>query len=59
MDKALPVVIICGVGMALCVGYLVFVLVKALRRKFCGGRKFNQFEIDEESLTIKLGKKKK
>lgn len=55
VEQAIPVIVICSVGMAACLGYIVYAFVKWSRRKL---GKRNTFEIDEDSLTIKLGKKK-
>lgn len=57
MEQAIPIIVICSVGMAVCLAYLIYALIKALRNKG-KFRKRNTFEIDEDSLTIKLGKKK-
>lgn len=55
MDKALPVVIVCSVGMACCVAYMVFLCIKSVRRR---PKRKHEFEIEENVLTIKLGNKK-
>lgn len=57
MEKVLPLIIICSIGIALCLAYLTFVLVKALRKKF--GKNRNRFEIEDDVLTIELDRKKK
>ena len=54
MNKVLPIVIICGIGILLSLAYIVVVSVKALRRH---PRK-REFEIEEDTLVIKLGKRK-
>ena len=56
MKQVLPVIIVCAVGIALCLAYIVGVSVKALCRR---PPKKREFEIEENVLTIKLGKKKK
>ena len=56
MEKVLPVIIICGVGIALCVAYILSLTVKALRNR---PRRKREFEIEENVLTIKLGRRKK
>ena len=55
MEKILPGIIVCGVGIALCLAYIVAVSIKAIRRS---PRK-REFEIEEDTLIIKLGKRKK
>ena len=59
MDKVLPIVIICGVGIGLAFAYIVFVLVRALMQRRNGDNPRNEFEIDDNTLTVKLGKKRK
>lgn len=56
MEQVLPVIIVCGVGIALSLAYIFSVSIKALRRR--PPRK-HEFEIEENVLTIKLGKRKK
>ena len=56
MDKILPIIIVCGVGIVLCLGYILVVSVKAIRRR---PRRKREFEIEEDVLVIKLGKKNK
>lgn len=58
MDKVLPVIIICSVGIALCLAYIVYLCVRSLRRKPPRGRRRNEFEIEDDTLVIKLGGKK-
>lgn len=58
MLKVLPIIIICSVGIAAALGYIIFVAVKAV----CNRRKKlrrNEFEIDDDTLIIRLGKKRK
>ena len=55
MKQILPVIIVCGVGIAVCLAYIVVVSVKALRRS---PRK-KEFEIEEDALVIRLGKRRK
>lgn len=57
MDKVLPIIIICSLGIAAALGYIVYAIVNAYRAK--RGKRRNEFEIDEDSLTIKLGRKRK
>lgn len=59
MDKVLPIIIICSVGIALAVAYIVFVAVRALTRGRGGKRPRNEFEIDDDTLVVKLGKRRK
>ena len=59
MNKVLPVIIICAVGIALCLGYIVYLCVLSFRRRIPRARKRNEFEIEDDALVIKLGKKKK
>ena len=56
MGKILPVIIVCGVGIVASLAYIVVVSVKALRRRPPRKR---EFEIEEDTLVIKLGKKGK
>ena len=56
MKQVLPVIIICAVGIALCLAYIVALCVKALNRR---PPKKHEFEIEENVLTIKLGKRKR
>ena len=55
MEKVLPIVIVCGIGIALSLAYIVAVGIKALRHRPPRKR---EFEIEEDVLVIKLGKKK-
>lgn len=57
MDKVLPLIVICSIGIAAAIGYIVYLIVAAFRTK--SGKRRNEFEIDEDSLTIKLGRKHK
>lgn len=59
MDKVLPIIIICCVGIGLAFAYIVFVLVRALMQKRHGTNPRNEFEIDDNTLIVKLGKKRK
>ena len=56
MEKVLPIVIVCGIGILACMAYIVVISVKALRARPRRGR---EFEIEEDVLVIELGKKKK
>ena len=55
MEKILPVIIVCGVGIVACLAYIVAVSVKAIHRR---PKRSREFEIEEDVLVIKLGKKK-
>ena len=55
MERILPVLIVCGVGIVASLAYIAVVTVKAIRRS---PRK-REFEIEEDVLVIKLGKRKK
>ena len=54
MEKVLPVIIICGVGIVACLAYIVAVCVKAIKRR---PRRVREFEIEDDVLVIKLDKK--
>ena len=56
MDKVLPIIIVCGVGIALCLAYIVLLCVRAVRRN-PPVRRTREFEIEEDVLTVKLGKR--
>ncbi len=56
MKEVLPIVIICCVGIVFCVGYLVYLLIKRCFPK--KKRKVEYFDLDTDTLTIKLGNKK-
>lgn len=58
MDKVLPVIIICSAGIALCLAYIVYLCIRSLRRRSPRRHKRNEFEIEDDTLIIKLGGKK-
>ena len=58
MNKVLPIIIVCSVGLALCLAYIVWLCVKSLRTNPHVKRK-REFEIEDDVLTIRLGKRKK
>jgi len=58
MNKVLPIIIICSVGIAAALGYIVFIAVKTLINKR-GKRPRNEFEIEDDTLTIHLHKRSK
>lgn len=57
MKEILPIIIVCAVGLAVCAFLLVLIFVRYLRRKKVFRRRSEEFEIDENTLTIKLDKK--
>lgn len=57
MDKIMPIIIVCSVGIALCLAYIVWLCVKALRANPHAKRK-REFEIEDDVLTVKLGRRK-
>ena len=57
MKKVLPIIIVCGVGIALCLAYIVFLCVKALRIN-PRSKRTHEFEIEDDVLTVKLGRRK-
>ena len=57
MNKVLPVIIVCGVGIGLCVAYILFLVVRAVRANPPARRK-HEFEIEEDVLTVTLGRRK-
>ena len=57
MKEVLPVVIGCIVGIVLCLGYLVFLLVKSIKNNH--PKKVETFDFDENTLTIDISKRKK
>ncbi len=56
MNGVLPLIIICAVGLSACLGFLGFVLVQYLRKKFFRKKKV-EYDLDDRMLTIKLSKK--
>lgn len=56
MKVALPIVIVCSVGIVACLSYIVLVCVQALRRRPPRKR---SFDIEDDVLTVKLGKRRK
>lgn len=60
MDKVIPIIVVCGIGIAAAIAYIVFVIVRAFSSRRDGAcRPLNEFEIDEDTLIIKLGKHRK
>lgn len=58
MDKVIPVIVVCSVGIAAALGYIAFVIVRSIMTKH-GARPRNEFEIEDDTLVIKLGRKRK
>lgn len=56
MKTVLPIIIVCGIGIAACFAYIVAVCVKAIKRRPPRER---EFEIEENVLTVKLGNRRK
>lgn len=56
METALPIVIVCGIGIAACLAYIVALCVMAARKRPPRKR---ELEIEENVLTVKLGKRRK
>lgn len=56
MEKVIPVFIVCGIGIAMSLAYILSLCIKALRTR---PRRKREFEIEENVLVIKLGKRKK
>ncbi len=52
MDQVMPIIAICAVGLCAAVGYLLFVAVNALRKRF--GKHSNVIEIDDDTLVVDL-----
>lgn len=57
MKEVLPIIVFCAVGLAVCVGLLVLMFVRFLRKKSIFRKKSEEFEMDESTLTINLDKK--
>lgn len=55
MQKILPIIVICSVGLAVCLGLLLFYFVRFVVRRI--KRRREVFELDENTLTIHLDKK--
>lgn len=58
MEKILPLVIICSVGIVVCLTLLVVIAVKAIKSKFMRAE-YEEIEIDDNVLTVSLKKKRK
>lgn len=57
MQQVLPIIIVCCVGLSICFGLLVFYFVRFIVRHF--KHKREEFELDENTLTINLDKKRR
>lgn len=57
MKGVLPIIIFCAVGLAVCAGLLITIFVRFLRQRNIFRKKREEFEMDENTLTIKLDKK--
>lgn len=53
MQKVLPVIIFCGVGLLGCVAFLVVTLVRFIKSR----RKKEEFTLEDNVVTIKLKKR--
>lgn len=58
MDKVLPIIVVCSVGIALCLAYIVYMCFKMLRAKL-PKRPPRELEIEDDVLTIQLKRGKK
>ncbi len=56
MNSVLPVIIVCGAGIVACLVYIAVVCVKARRKR---PRRVQEFEVEEDVLTLKLSKRRK
>ncbi|MCM1289163.1 MAG: hypothetical protein NC183_01710 [Corallococcus sp.] len=56
MGGVLPVIIVCSIGIAACFGFLGYVLVQYLRKKYSCKKRI-EYDLDDKTLTIKLDKK--
>lgn len=56
MEKILPVIIVCGVGIVACLTYIVAVCIRAIRRR---PRRVREFEIEDDVLVINLKNRNK
>lgn len=57
MDKILPIIIICSVGIAVCIALLIAILCKKTLLLVRRRRQKEVFDIDESTLTVRLEKK--
>lgn len=59
MEKVLPIIIICCVGIAAALGYIVLVLARYYMGGKRGRSRRNEFEVEDDTLVVKLGKRRK
>lgn len=59
MKEVLPIIIICSLGMAFCLAYIVLLCARAINKKRGKNNARDMFEIEDDVLTVKLGKRKK
>ncbi len=57
MNKVLPIIIICSVGITACVALLIAMLCKKILIFVRRRRQKEEFDIDESTLTVRLDKK--
>lgn len=57
MEKIMPLVIICAIGIAVCLSLLSVIAWKNIRGHFDKRHCHEVFEMDENTLTVKLDKK--
>lgn len=57
MQEVLPIIIICCVGLAICLGLLFYYFLRFIVRHF--RNRHEEFELDENVLTINLEKKRR
>ncbi len=55
MKQILPIIVICSVGLAGCLGWLVYMLVQYFRKR--RRRKVEEYDLDEKTLVINLDEK--
>ena len=57
MEKVLPIIIICCVGIAAALGYIVWVVTRYFMGSKRCNRRRNEFEVEDDTLVVKLGKR--
>lgn len=58
MKKILPVIIVCSVGLVVCLTLLTLLLIKAIKNRFARPD-YEEIELDDDVLTISLSKPKR
>lgn len=58
MKEVLPIIIICSVGILVCLTLLTIIAVKAIKKKLMRAE-YEEIEIDDDVLTVSLKRKKK